>query len=66
MYVKVWIFKNSFMLNIVKLKFIFMSSKIWNGLVVNTLVHLHEILGSNLDECVRQCMLCVYTLMYHV
>jgi len=46
-------FLNSFMSKIIKLNFLLILSKIWSGLVVKTLVHFHEVLGSNLDECVR-------------
>jgi hypothetical protein len=51
-YVKFWIFKNSFMLKIIKWNFVFILSKTWSGLVVKTLMHLHEVWSSNLDKCV--------------
>jgi hypothetical protein len=36
-----------------KLKFLYIFFKSLNGLVVKTLVLLHEVLGFNLDECVH-------------
>jgi len=49
-------FLNSFMLKIINLHFLFILSKSWSGLVVKTLVHFHEILGSNLDKCLHEYM----------
>jgi hypothetical protein len=38
------------MSKIIKLKILFILSKTWSDLVVKTLMHLHEVLGSNLDD----------------
>jgi len=38
------------MSKILKLKILFILSKTWSDLVVKTLIHLHEVLGLNLDD----------------